>query len=63
MEMVNDDGTNRRYEHGNLKKIMKISDSDANLLAMIKSLGMKMVSRDDQVYKEFIDKFRIIWIG
>lgn len=49
--------------HRNLKRILEISNSDFDFLATIKRFDIGVISRDNQVSKEFVDKFRMGWMG
>lgn len=41
---------------------MEISSYDINIFSIIKILDIRVVTRDDQVCKEFKDMFRMLWI-
>lgn len=50
---------NRWLKHRNLRIIIEINGSDVDFLAMIKRLDIELVRKDDQISKEFMDKFRM----
>lgn len=57
---VNGNGVDKGSKHGELKDLMKILNIDKNLSITIVRLKANIIKRNNEVYKELKDEFRVV---